>query len=131
MEILTTLSNAEKTLVSHVSAIRKELNYEEAYSKADKDERAAICRSLLDSLSVYVAEAEDLTTVQLAAIMSTINSLLATRRALLIATSPGSSQHYDRTKNTRDLLALKLKSDNAIFLDEESSKLDTIPEYFS
>jgi hypothetical protein len=78
-----------------------------------------------------VEESEDITAMQLAAVMSIVNDLLGLRRALTIYCRDGSSGAYGRTKRSRDITSLSVSSYRGLFLQEESSKLDTIPEYFS
>ena len=131
MSILSDLADAEVVLVSHSSAIRKELNAEVPYTQADKDERSEICQLMIDRLSQYVEESEDITQLQLASVMSVINELLALRRALTLACRDGNSGSYGKTKRSRDIMSLSVSSCRSLFLQEESSKLDTIPEYFS
>jgi ABC-type microcin C transport system duplicated ATPase subunit YejF len=131
MSILSDLVDAEVVLASHSSAIRKELNAEIPYTQADKDERSEICLLMIDRLSKYVEESEDITQLQLASVMSVINELLGLRRALTLACRDGNSGSYGKTKRSRDIMSLSVSSCRSLFLQEESSKLDTIPEYFS
>lgn len=131
MDILSALGDAETVLVSHVSAVRKEMNCESPYTQADKDERSEICSVLIQRLSEYVEEAEDITDMQVASVMLVLNDLLALRRALSLASKDGNSGGYGRTKRSRDLLSLSVSTCRDLFLQEESSKMDTIPEYFS
>jgi len=131
MSILSDLRDAETVLVSHISAVRKELNAEAAYSQADKDERSEICTVVIDRLSEHVESSEDITDMQMAAVMSVLNNLLALRRALSLASKDGNSGSYGRTRRTRDLLSLSVSSYRSLFLQEEAAKMDTIPEYFS
>ena len=128
--VLVDLAAAELVLVSHIAAIRKELNGEVPYTSADKDERGELCKLLVEKVSSYIEDTEDLTPMQFAALSSILNNLIGLRRALSVSTVPQSNQPYAKLENSRDISSLSLKSYRELFLDEESSKLDTIPEYF-
>lgn len=131
MSIVADLESAQLTIVSHYSALRKELNGEAPYTRADKDERSVICSLMITRLSDYVSSSEDITNAQVASVLSILNNLIGLRRALTIHSTPGNNQPYHRTEKSRDLASVSIDSYKDLFLEEEAAKLDTIPEYFS